>query len=296
MPAFTYAALTATETSDFAADRPLVLGTSAMESVSTVSWTAGSGSAGITSTQGHATGFAYTRLFDRFAHVINKPSAAANTAWTLAFSFSTGVSFDSLMIVNHNLSNCSTINLQVSSTNFSGQTIKSFTTGTGRYVTYDLKHTGSVPLRYSGIRFMRFGLNGSAAFQPYIGEIWLGRRRQLSHAPLLKYDPDALASRITVAETFSGVKKQYVQHRGRSILEAAYIMDTSGEYSTLADWFSDCNHGTKSFVWTEKPSSDAATSRIMTLNSPTFVTPHEGNSIRRYIFDMSENAPFKERE
>lgn len=302
MPAFTFAALTATESSDFAADNPLVIGTSGLESLSTAAWKPASSTAvASTANSGHATGFAYTRLFDRFGHVVNKPSASSNAVWTLAFAFSTGVTFDSFMIWNHNLSSCSTIRLQVSSTNFASasttQTIKTFTTGTGRYVTFSVLHTGSVPLRYSSIRHARLVFKSSSGtIKPTIGEIWLGRRRQLSHTPLLAYDPDRLAARTVVAETFSGVKKQYLQHRGRRVLEATYFMHTSGQYSTLSDWFSDSYQGSRPFLWAEKPSTEAAQTRVMTLSEPVLHAPHEGNSIRRFTFDMSEQAPFKKLE
>ena len=300
----TAAALSSAETDLVSGDKPVLISSNVVENSSSGVWYT-TATANITSTTDlAATDFPSNRAYDRWIHSVTKPNAAAATYY-LGFDLSaTTANYDCAVIGGHNFSGLGiTCTIEIADANtFNSQlhTIATFLpTSTGkRLVTYDLHHTGSDPMRYTVDtttpigRYARLKIvKASGTFVPEIGEFWLGRRRHLPFKFEETLDDKRTESRIADFESRSGVNTRYTFHRGQARRTGSTLVDGAANISTVDSWWSECNQGTKSFLFCENPSTDPQATQLMHhLGGLDF--PLVTASARQLSLEMREVYPF----
>jgi hypothetical protein len=192
---------------------------------------------------------------------------AAGTNRYLCFAWSTAVDFDTVALVGTNIpsSSVTSISLQIAddntySTNLS--TIASWTPSASdapRRLFADLHHTGSNPRLYTSVAYFRFAFITCTPTPPYIGEVFIGTRRQMKTNPFGAWDRMQLKNRQTLVEAAGGPLTKYVYNAGRRQIRARF---GPHEDDTIADLVGlhrdDTSWGEYPFLWCDEPTSDAA--------------------------------------
>lgn len=310
--AYAAADITAAEITGSAADAPLLVGTSVVESAKSnagfeLRWNADGNFATADATE---TANPVTRSYDRHWHADTRPNSSGTERWLL-FKSGTAINFnefDAAVIMGHNLgANTATLSLQVSDdpdVGTNGTEIATWTpsapTGNNesRLVSVDLDDAAnSNPQAFTAVQYIGVKITAAGGFVPQIGEVWLGKRRQMYKRPRMGYNPDASASRTVTATSLTGVKTRYTKSRSGQVLSAQFVTDTAVAASVVTDLWADTNQGTKPFVWIEEPTTAPATARIMLLDSP--VLPggtYLSGRVRTWDLGMTETGPFFDRE
>jgi hypothetical protein len=241
------------------------------------------------------------RAYDGLPGYVTKPSGAvADDVWYFCFDMAAaGIEFDSVFILNHNFHTANGgspitggLTLEISDDNdwaaFEGPFSSSPTTG-DRIGDLDIHHTGSVPLRYSGVRYARLKISnsGNGNIVPEIGELFLGRRYQLASPPLNPFDPDALFDEQETTQTAGGIHHTTVFHRRRFELNAEYLLGASARAADAKAFFQNCR---TSFVWIWEPNTDATAFQLM--KKPEFLSlPSAGWTERSWKLESTEQGP-----
>ena len=272
-------ALTAAEIARVTNDKPVLISSNSLEAATTAKWIANADKtanieAGGT-TDNSETNYPASRAYDRWLHLDTRPDSASAT-WFLAFAMPTTMAdFDMAMIGGHNFGTIGglTVTIEVADNNtFTTElhTIATFTPGTSnkRLVSYVLKHTGSDPLRYFYSvstpisRFVRLKITGTSG-TPQVGEFWLGRRRHLPYKLDAPLDDKRQRSEYIDHETRTGIVARYVTARARAVRSGTTLIDAAADISTVDSWWSECDQGSKPFLFTEQPSTSPADTQLM---------------------------------
>lgn len=304
----TAAALASAETDLVTNDKPVLIAANAVENSTSAVWYT-TATANITSTTDlAATDYPSNRAYDRWIHSVTKPNAAAATYY-LGFDLSaTAASYDCAMIGGHNFAGLGiTVTIEIADVNTFNtnlHTIATFTPSSTskRLVTYDLHHTGSDPMRYTvdtstpDGRYARLKIvKATGTFVPEIGEFWLGRRRHLPAKFQSTLDDKRTVSKVSDFESRSGVSTRYTFHRGQTQRAGSAIIDGAANISTVDSWWSECDQGTKPFLFCEHPSTDPQSTQLMhQLGGLEFPLVRAG--ARELALEMREVYPFTETE
>lgn len=303
--AWSSAALAAQETADFTADLPILVGTNPGDSLSDARWNA-TGSLADADTS--ATNYPATLGMDRKGNHLTKPSTAGTTRYWMADLGATPPDFDVAVLFKHNLGTIGsgTAVLQIAddatfTTNL--QTIGTFDpnpdTEGARQVLTTLKHTGAIALRYTLARYVRLNFTFGSSQTPSFGELWLGRRRQLSVNPLLAgYDNEAEESSRLEFTADDGNTTLYGIGPRRRSFAASFLLGTShsAETSTVKSWWSDCD-GIRPVMVMLQPSVAPETTTMICIPSaklerPIVAIPSAGFEKRRWTVDFREADTF----
>lgn len=308
--AWSAADIDSAEITDAAADYPLFLAGHVIRGASSganfdARWNADGNFA--TAADNNAT-YPPRRAYDSQSHIDTRSNTAVtsgNPQW-LIFDAGTGevfADFDCVMIGGHNLgTNSATCNLYVANgANVSaGTQIATWSPSDDkRLVSLDLDDAANAnPQRFTGARYVGIQITVlSGSFNPRIGEVWLGRRRQLSNNFRTGHNPDQAMSIITEYESQSGVVQAYIGARDRRMVSGNYVTNTSAKASTVIAIYSDSDDATKPVVYVPDPNSAATTAYVMRLNKGTLMGGSQDSStIRNWSFNMREAAPFFDRE
>lgn len=286
--AWSSAALSADELAQMAADKPILGGSQVLEDATDAQWRqSGSFASGSDETDSD---WPARRAYDRQDYLQTRPDSSQNT-WYMIFQLP-AVEFDFLAIFNHGMGG-ETVSAEVADDNaFSTnlQEIYSVTAGGGRIVSFSLKHTGSDALRYSSVDYFRLKVVGTNIL-PRLGEIWLGRRRQLDQQPLVPWDEKAKRSSVDYFESASGVRHAYIRNQGQRLMAATFNPHTTTYKDAIENWFSDCDYGGSPFVYCDKPTTSPTDAVVMSLDAPELVFPQVGPFERNVTIMASELGP-----
>lgn len=296
--AWSSAALTADEIAYAAADKPILVGIQALESPQTARWDSdGSLASG---SDISATGYPARWSYDRRSAFPTKPNAGATNQYLTFRLNASPDDVDCAFIMGHNFGTIGglTVTLEIADTNdFGGGTFKTIATWSpttdARLASLSLHHTGAAALRYSGLSYVRLHTSGGS-HTPEVGELWLGRRRQLKHKPNEPYADYAnhFVSSQRVFETKSAVISTSVRHKGRRQLQAHINPSSSTYHDAVRNWFRDTNWGTRAFIWIENPSTAPASFNVMRLESPELYFPLIGGTAEReFTIKALEQGP-----
>tara|TARA_R100001163_G_C5063076_1_gene200295 strand:- start:678 stop:1592 length:915 start_codon:yes stop_codon:yes gene_type:complete len=299
----TATALSADENRLVTNDKPVLIGSNAVESAAYAKWLTGASDNVTTATDLANADFPSTRAYDRYNHSITKPGSAAATYYFACDLGSSAPDFDMAMIAGHNFSGVSmTITIEVSDTvTFGSPSTIATWTGTQpstRLVKYDLYHTGSSAMRYSidtttpYSRYVRLKIaKTSGTMIPEISEFWLGRRRHLPFKFETELDDKRTESRVGDFESKSGVTTRYTYNRGQARRSQTTLVDGSANIATVDSWWSECEQGTKPFLFCENPgTAPNATQLVHHLGALEF--PLTYPNARQLSLEMREMAPF----
>jgi hypothetical protein len=138
-------------------------------------------------------------------------------------------------------------------------------------------------------------VNPGSAIKPSAGEVWIGSRQALKHAPNLPYDDKAESGLVSDFQAQSGLTERYVRHRGRASRIIAKSITDSTELTQIETAFDDSEDFTKPVLWVEDPSSDP-TAYIMLPESPTLSVPLQGPVERVFGVNLDELPPYRSSE
>lgn len=243
-------------------------------------------------------------LYDGMTSARAKGNADDNQ-WFIHIDFgSSGVTFDSIAILNHNLWSEGTTLLRVqvfddASYSSGAKTIyedASFDTSRSddrRLAFLDLHHIGdSDPQRYTTVQYLRVLITGVAGSRPEIGELIVSRRTQLTANPIDPWDPNNLESGIRQFESSSGVVTSHVDNRGRLRITPTIQEDNGDNIGELITFYQDHTEGgTKPFLWIPKPTTDPDDAYLMAMDPPDLNGPTFGPEERRFTFNAVEVGP-----
>ena len=291
------AQLSSTELSYVTNDKPMLVASNALESAETEKWLTTANLS--TGTDRTLANHPISRARDRFNHLQTKPDTTSASTWYLAFDLGASVAdFDCLFISGHNFGTIGglTVSLEIGTDATFGSVTELYTTTPGssnkRIFSVDLADTGisSVALRHSGERYVRLKMTKGSNFTPAVGELWLGRRRHLPFQFERETDDLRTASEIVSFNSRSGVVTNYVMSRGQQRRSGTVILETDYE-STVTSFWSECEQGTKPFLFCAKPNSALSDVQLMN-QDPELSFPLVGPNHRELSLNMQELAPF----
>lgn len=217
------------------------------------------------------------RLFDRAAVAPSEPTfETGHGQWGVLFNLDASTltdglhSFDTVTILNHNLAslgNPVTLFLTIADdTNFTSNAVEILGGGLGLPVTSNerilVTNLAGVNGRYAGVKYIWLSIladTGTIDIAPYIGEIILGRRRQLAHFPDVPWEDRGSSSETVDHHAWSGTVTRYVKHSGRRDMDwtlrsggSAEVVDQENE---VRSWWRECQFGTQPSVVVLHPQS-----------------------------------------
>ena len=298
--AITWTTLTTAETANLTADKPLLGAQVIPVSPDVKIWTE---IGETTSTDRTDSDYPARRAYDGKWQYDTRSNGATQTVGSDEVVYYvmdlgvTGVSIDFVAFGNHNFN---TLGLTHVAVEFG--TSSSFSTayevcdwGTiaddKRKIELDLHHTGSFPLRYSGVRFVRLKLvRPTSSFTPQLGELILGSRAQWPFNPIRPWDPTSYSGvdELTIAKSGSASRQTYA--KGRFDLEAEATAKDSAFIDSLIAWFEN-DYGQRPFVWVENPNSAPDDWHLMVKRDVEFAFPYSGPVKREHTLRAFEQGP-----
>lgn len=309
------------ELTSFTADKPMIMANNIVSDFTVSpqwrlsgSWASG---ADITNST-----FPVVRAFDGQAFGQTRPTIGASEVQvSFICDLTTGTdgphTWDTAVIWGHNLATLGTnfnaeltiSDLNTFATDASTRTVAQWN-GAGGFTTARLVSTqlsdgsGVLNQRYTTVRYMRLRFittTGFLAGAPGFGELWLGRRRQMSYFPDTPWAEANLQSDVTDFVSRSGSRTRYVRNRGQRIFEPTWRFDGADanglnqETETRA-WFNECRQGSRPFVFFESPSVAIPTAHVCYLDPPKMDMPILGPFEREISMRFAESAPYVQSE
>lgn len=318
-------AVTAAEQNALARDKACYLTANALRAVNThaewstaLDWaTGGSGGASNVSLATHPARFVY----DGHAHLRTYPSNTASSGYYLLFDLQSAATreADALAIVGHNfdelLGNVTVRFGLADSSDFATNPRIIAEWGPGsftsqRLVELDLSINGTggggdyarfTNVQYGYLLIASTTTMGGANPRPQIGEIFLGRRRQLARKHNYPGDDKAKVSIVDDFEADGGARGRYVKRRGQRDLTLTW---TSDEQDTLglndiATWEAldvDLEDSTLPFFFLRDPSTTPADCGLFDFPNPghaiDWIGPRHGDTTKALL----EKPPYLSRE
>lgn len=248
--AWSSAALESYETTRLAADKPLVAAQAIPVSPSTARWnTAGTVAAADQSDSDYPA----LRAYDGLVGLDTRTDGTLASTWYYVIDAGELIEFDTWFMNNHNLSALTTITLEIADDaafTTSLQQIGSIAPASGRLQDIDLNN-GAAAQRYSA-QYIRIKLVDGVNFTPQIGEIILGRRRQLEYCPNRPFNRYSLHNETNVVTTQGGVRHRTLYYQNQFVLNMGFTWDNS---DSVDDWVAFFKQVRGSFVWVLEPNS-----------------------------------------
>ena len=311
---YSAAALTGAETTGFTNDKPMLVVQTA-SSPTDADWNTSGELDGSGDSQ-TAIAFPSVRAYDSIGSLPTKirsdsaPISAASPKY-FNFEFFTAISFDTLLIVGHNLNSQSftSVALELADNDaFSSNVIeigKYTISGTtdNRILLTNLNSAGGsstyspsgTAQRYSSVQRARLKIIHSGSKTPAIGEIFLGTRHQLQRNPDVAWNNKDELSEVSEFKALSGLTRRYIQYRGQALRQFRASIAASAEITVIETWWDAIEEGTKPFVYIETPSTNAQ-AMLMIMETPKLSFPLVGPSERVLAFNMIEQPPYLARE
>ncbi len=309
-------AIPASELAAYTADAPLFLAGNVLSLYNALpqwrvsgSWTSGTNIA--------ASGAPTRWAFDGHGHLPSRltlPSPVIND-FSYIMDLSEGTNdartFDSVVIWNHNfhlMTPTVTVYLEISdNSDFSGDvdlaTWLILSATDYRLTSFSL----NTAKRYTNARYVRLRVNTSAVggfvtTPPFVGEIFLARRYQMSYPPELGVMPTGEISRdVTIFSPKSAASTTYVRNRGGRVFPSMMFRsggaDRNGHNQETAfrNFWSASRQGTQTFVYVPNPSTQPGLA-VFCRADERFTIPQLGPLEHELSCSFSEKAPFYQTE
>lgn len=309
--AFTGTSLTAAYLAFTAADKPLFMANNVLRDYNArPQWrTGGSWASGSDITDpSYPTWLGYDgKGASRTAPTLTGGSAAYSYLCDLVEGTDADHSFDMAVVWNHNfhlLDGTVTVRLEIADDNAFTTNLTTLTTWTvvtdpSRLVSLNLNNNR----RYTNARYVRLRITtsaGSFTTAPAFGELWLGRRRQMSIYPNLPYEMKRLRSTVADFTAKSGARIRYVHNAGQRVFELA--MSTGGAVESteteneIRGFWQDCRYGSLPFVHIPQPESYPEEAFVCLDEDADLGLPLVGPYEREGSFSFTEIAPYRQGE
>lgn len=234
--------------------------------------------------------------YDGYPHLTTRPTGAYST-WSYTFQFpSPGIEFDCIALIGHNFGTqaATGINLKIGTsktfgTSYTAKALGSFSgLSDDRVCSFDLHHTGAVPLRYTDVRWVRIEVVKGSNWIPQIGDLWLGRRYQLVNTPDNPFSKDRLISNSKTVESISGVKQRFTYSSGAYGLKANIKLNSATQTTNLRNWFLNQDG---SFIWCWNPSSAPNAFNLMSQSADELGLENEEWNCQDAVIEAVEQGP-----
>jgi hypothetical protein len=257
------AVLASYETERFALDKPMCVVQAIPLSPTYAKWVdAGQIGAGsiATWTDRSATANPARRAYDGQPGFVTKHSGVtADDVYYYALDLGAEYYFDCVLMIGHNAGTLGLAQNLVVQTSDNNAFTSNLTTvadfgkpaNNDRLADLDLTSSKRYLARYVWVKFDKTGTN----IIPEIGELILGRRRQLQYRPDMPYTLNSLHNETEQITTIGGVRHKAVYYRNQFVLNASFLVDG---VTYAADWVSLFSDARGSFVWIDAPSSAPA--------------------------------------
>ena len=280
---WTSSAYSAAETTARTAGRPWLMATHAAERAPVI-WTSNTGEATDTDESDAATPAHWTT--DRRGGRVSSPTGTAATWWLVIGPILydpplIAAAADTIVLLDHNLNGASVVVDGASSADFGTDyaELHSFTvTQTGRWVDHF-----TARWQADAGDYLRLTITATDAFTPAIGEVWIGRRRQLRGGLITGRDRDGVASKVLDQSPDASFSTRRGQALGRQTIPMRLrVLDNHASLSdsdALTRWWAETDGGARSFVWHREPISTAATqheARLMVSETAELRLPRNG--------------------
>lgn len=283
--ALSTSSFTTAEAAALAKDKPMLVGPNRLTSAHTVQWrTSGLWSSG---SDGTDTAGPVSRTYDDHSHLLSFPTSSS--VLYLLFDFgASGISFDTIAILNHNLPTGATITSVISdATNFASPTTVISMSGTvvaGRRVVVPLAS------RYASVRYARILF--SSAVLPTVGEVVFGSRVQLDWRPDVPYDDqDLLTPSVRRTTTVGGIMHTTrLGPIGQRRIRARNLVDSPTVAANLLTMWKE-HGGARPFLWIDNPSTAPHRANWVMLDDAAISRPYNDALNRDWSFDASEVGP-----
>ena len=248
--AYTETAIDSAELALATADKPIISGLNAMHLDGVdARWTPG----GTFTTDESDADFPAARGHDRLTQYPTKGDAGG-TAWYYVVSLPAATEYDFLAFTGHNFNDLTTALATVQMADDTAFSTNLISPWGPVSLDGNKRRIALLSNRYTGAHYLRLRILTGASEIPEIGELILGRRRQLSRKPNRPYD--TAGPHLTMGAGFrsqSGVDTFYPHSRGQRIVRANLNPDTTADQATLRAAFSDSDYGTEPAIWIEQP-------------------------------------------
>jgi hypothetical protein len=235
--------------------------------------------------------------------------SGGHPAQLLALKLSTAISFDTIIVTGHNLysgrfsglgllvgDNDNVLTSAAHMLDDGGHTPTTGLTADTRIVDTKLRNANSQtnPRVFSGV--IRIGVSfeqgSDEKVSPQIGELVLGKRRQLQHHPEFSWNSDDYVSNVSDIETADGNITRYALNSGQAVRTATLTLTGTAEIAAVEAWWEDYNHGQDPFWWIETPKTNPR-AFYMRVSSPQLDFPQSvGAGARTLTLNMVEQRPF----
>jgi hypothetical protein len=289
-------------------DKVLLLGENHMRNTSDIRWTStrNCGAADITDGDGPT-----SYLHDGYTDLQSYP-ASAGAGRYLCITFAEPIDFDTIAIMGTNLgtggSDVTAVNVKIADDAAFSVTdffLLHSTPGTTQYwdpvnvtdaprrMQPGLRYTGvSGSRRFVNVEYMVFGFIGPGATVPKVGEIFVGRMRQMKTNPFGAWDRMQLKNRQTLVEAAGGPLTKYVYNSGRRQIRARFGPHEDDRIDDLIGLHrDDTNWGEDPFLFCDEPASDPHAFNLMVFDQDTWVSPYNGPQQREFFLSASEQGP-----
>lgn len=297
--AYTFPALSSDEIAWAALDLPFLSNNAMYASGVAGGWDAGVTTGTVASATEDEDNFEAKFGVDGNPDLLTKPNAAS-TLHTLVYDCSSSpITFDWFGVMNHNLYtlSCSSFQLQAADDAAFTSGLRAlgtidFTSGFSRdqrATVLSLFHTGSTPLRYTAVPYIRFTFICSSGV-PEIGQIVLGQRRQQPYAPDNPFDRGNYQSLSAQAEAVAGTLTNNMRSLSRYRLNAVLHHDTDALQTEADEFWDDIEGGEQPFFWVETPNSDTSRFYMVHLDAPAFGYPYTQPNSRDWQIQATEQG------
>lgn len=303
--AVVFATLTAAEIALAAADKPILAATPDPDFL-TAGWVVGSTFGTIVSATDNDPDRPAIRAWDGLPGLQTQPDSD-NTLFTFVMEHTKGIEFDFVGFLNHNFDtiDMTTLILQIADDTLFAVNFRelmninpsALLSSDRRFADLSLFHTGSDPIRYSQVQFMRLRITLGSSGRPLIGQVVFGRRRQLKHEPNRPWDPTDLHSLGDAFESRGGSISVTPRYKGRREITANLNPDTSPtaapspHQQDLIDWYVQTEHGILPYVWIDKPDATPNDFFFMRRREPSLEYPFVTPFTREFTLDGLEQGP-----
>jgi hypothetical protein len=291
------AALASYETTKASADKPLVAVQAIPKEPDYAKWV-DDGSTGVgditTWTDRSLSTFPALRAYDGQPGYITKHSGVTtDDIYYYCIGDGTAITFDCVFLIGHNAGTLSLVNdlvLEVADNNdFTGNltSVANFGTPTDDTRLADLTMNGGnnrITAQFIRLKFDKTGTN----IIPEIGELILGRRRQLEWKPDRPFDDSRMRDRSATSTTKGGISHKTIWSRRQCILDAQWLIDDSTYESDWQQFYRDADG---SFVWCYDPNTTPEDWHFMSFEEDELIMPEVGPSVREVMLQAHELGP-----